>query len=87
MGGERRGGLQIGSGLLIREGRGKKGDGMQKNRSTAMTEGGLRDQHACTRGTFTYPHLYSVQERHASSPQGVLHVFCYDNQRLTHVFL
>lgn len=73
----REGGLQIGSGLLIREGRGKKGDGVRKSRNTAMTEGDLRDQHGCTRGTFMYPHLYSVQERHASSPRGVhLHVFC-----------
>lgn len=39
MGGERRRGLQIGLGLLIREGRGKKGDGVRKSRNTAMTEG------------------------------------------------
>lgn len=66
--GREEGGLQIGLGLLIREGRGKKGGGVRKSRSTAMTD---------TRGTFTCPHLYSVQERHAISPQGVLlHVFC-----------
>lgn len=44
--GREEGGLQNGLGLLIRGGRGKKGEGLRKSRSPAMTDGDLRDRPA-----------------------------------------